>query len=236
MLLNVIVKSIKRKSHRGDQSVVTDQITTDIIACVNEALREVVRMIPKQFFFKQSTVAVTAGVAGTPAVYSLASDVQEPIAFWYTSNGAFYKVNKINSDREWFSGVWDPVTPINLPYHYREIGPDSSGYKQIELFPIPNSSITLNYEYYRTKTTDLDSNDVSEELPDLPDYVQDVVEKGALYYFLKGFDDPAGEVAKRDFEQAKLDYENADEKNADTLPALRFQRKRYFTPGFRLDE
>lgn len=237
MVLNTIVKAVKRKSHRGSQSVTSDQITTDIVACVNESLRDVCRMLPKQFFHKKAAtgLAVTTGVVGTPAVYSLASDVQEPIVFWYNLNSQFYRLSKIPSDQEWMTGVWDPNGALNNPRFFREIGPDSSGYKQIEIYPIPIANLTLNYEYYRVKTSDLDTDDLNTEVPDLPDYLQDVVEKGALYYFLKGFDDPLQGVAKTDYEQAKLALEIADEQNADSLPALRFAKKHYTLPGFRLE-
>lgn len=236
MVLNKIVKTVKRKSHRGSQSTTNDQITTDIVECVNEALREVCRMLPKQFFHKKGTpLSVTTGVVGTPAVYSLASDVQEPIVFWYNVNSNFFKLHKIPSDQEWVNGVWDPNGALEDPRFFREIGPDASGYKQIEIYPIPKQNLTLNYEYYRTKTSDLDADDLNTELPDIPDYLQDVIEKGALYYFIKGFDDAAGEIAKRDFEQAKLALEIADEQNADALPALRFPKKHYTLPGFRLE-
>lgn len=236
MTLLTLVNTVKRKSHRGSQSITTDQITTDIIACVNEAFRDVFKLLPKRNFWKTTTVAVTSGVAGTPAVYSLASDVQEPIGFWYSLNNSYYKLAKIQSDTEWMQSVWNPNEAINTPLYYRELGPNSStGYKQIEIFPIANASITLNYEYYKTKSADKTVADIAAELTDIPDYLIDVVEKGAYYYFIKGFDDPAAEIAKSDYEQAKLSFEIADESNRDQLPAFRFQRRRYQVPGFRLD-
>lgn len=236
MLLNTIVKTVKRKSHRGSQSVTTDQITTDIVACVNESLRDVTRKLPKQFFHKKGTpLAVLAGAVGTPAVYSLASDVQEPIVFWYNLNSSFVKLTKVQSDQEWITMVWDPNGPLDNPRWFREIGPDASGYKQIEIYPIPVANLSLNNEYYRIKTTDLTTNDLNTELPDIPDYLQDVVEKGALYYFLKGFDDPGYAIAKTDYEQAKMDMDISDEQNQDALPALRWPKKNQVMPGFRLE-
>ena len=237
MILNTLVKTVKRKSHRGSQSVTTDQITTDIVACANEAIRDMIKLVPKRFWFKQSTVAVTVGVAGTAAVYSLASDVLEPINFWYNTGGSKYVLEKIDSDQEWINGVWDPNAAIQKPRYYREIGPNSSTfYKQIEIFPIADASYTLNYEYYKTKGADLttSSADLAAEITIIPDYCHDAIEKGALYYFLKGFDDPAGEVAKRDYEQAKLDVEIADERDKDSDLRLRLTRPYYNVPGFRL--
>jgi len=234
MLLSTAVKTIKRKSHRGDQTITTDLITSDIIACINEAIRDVQKLLPKRYWFKQSTVALTLGVAGTPAVYSLDSDVAEPIIFHYTSNSSLYVLDKIDSDREWMSQVWSPIQAVNLPRQYREIGPNSStGYKQIEVFPIPNGSITLNYEYYKVKGSDLTTSDLSAEIPNIPDSVQDAVEKGGLYYFLKGFDDAAQVVAKSDYEESKLVMEVADERDIDSDVRLRFgSATRYTLPHF----
>ncbi len=235
MIVNTLVKTIKRKSHRGDQSITTDQITTDILACISEAMREVQRLIPLQYFFKKGTIAVTTGVQATPAVYSLPSDTQELIGIWYSINSAYYKLRKVESDAEWLGGVWDTAASTNLPLFYREIGPDNSGNPQIEIFPIANQNITFNVEYYRTKSADLTSNDLNSTLPDYPDQVADAVEKGALYLFLQGFDDPMAEQKKRDYEQAKLDLRNSDDLNQDAMASFRWNRRQYLLPGFRLN-
>lgn len=236
MLLNTVVKTIKRKSHRGSQTVTTDQITTDIIACINEAIRDVAKLIPKRYWFKQSTVALTVGVAGTPSLWSLASDCQELILAHYTSGTTVTRLAKLDSDAEWLDKIWNPNTVVGLPLYFREVGPAAStGYKQIEVFPIPNGSITLNCEYYKNKPSDLSSSDLSTEIPTIPDSVQDVVEKGALYYFLKGFDDSLQMVAKKDYEEAKLEMEIADERDLDSDLRLRWNMGRpNLPPGFRL--
>lgn len=235
MLLNTVVKSVKRKSHRGSQSVTTDQITTDIVACVNEALRDLQKLLPKRYWFKQGTVSVTTGVAGTAAVFSLPSDCQEPILFHYTTSNVLYRLKKIDSDTEWFN-LWDPATAINKPAYFREIGANAStGNKQIEIFPISDANYTLNVEYYKTKGTDLTTSDLSTEIPSVPDHVQDVIEKGALYYFLKGFDDPLGQVAKMDYEEAKQAMEVSDERDLDSDLRLRWGMIRNDAPHFRQD-
>lgn len=235
MILNTAVKSIKRQSHRGSQSVTNDQITTDIIACINEATRDIIKLLPKRFWFKQSTVAVTVGVAGTASTWSLASDVQEPILFHYTSSNSKYVLQKIDSDSEWINQIWDPAAQVQKPRYYREIGPNSStGYKQIEIFPIPDASYTLNYEYYKTKGSDLTTSDLNTEISVLPDYVHDVLTKGGLYYFLKGFDDPAAGEAFKDYQMAKHDLEVADERDLDQNVSLRLNRPSSLPPHFRL--
>lgn len=233
MLLSTAVKSIKRKSHRGDQATTTDSITVDIVACINEAVRDLVKLLPKRFWFAQSTIAVVAGVAGTPAVYSLPSDCQEPILFWYKVNNVVYHLVKIDSDREYIRGIWNPANSTQRPMYYRELGPNSStAYKQIEMFPIADASYTLNIEYYKTQGADLTTSDLNSVIPNLPDYVLDVVEKGGLYYFLKGFDDSMQAVAKQDYNEAKMALEMADERDADSDIALRLVRPNYLLPGF----
>lgn len=235
MLLNTICNTVKRDTHRGSQLVTTDTITSDIVACVNRAIRDIQRLLPKRFWLKQSTLALTAGTAGTPAVYSLASDVQDISMLTYFISSTYYIITKIDSDREWLQQIWNPVASTNRPYYFREIGPDSSGYKQIEIFPIPNASITVNIEYYRLKTADLSVSDLLSQLPDIPDQYQDVVEKGAIYYFLKGFDDPLGGVAKEDYSEAIMALEVGDERNNAGDLRLRMGTMRYEIPGFRLE-
>lgn len=235
MLLNTVVKTVKRKSHRGSQTVTTDQITTDIVACVNEAIRDVARLVPKRYWFKQGTIALTVGVAGTASVWSMPSDTQEAILFHYTSNSSVTKLIKIDSDAEWIDKVWNINQAVGKPLYYRELGPASStGYKQIEVFPIPDGSYTLNIEYYKNKPTDLTTSDLATEIPTIPDSIQDVLEKGALYYFLKGFDDSLQGVAKKDYEDAKMEMEIADERDNDSDLRLRFgmTRSSMLPPGF----
>lgn len=223
MLLSTIVRTVKRKAHRGDPAITTDQITQDIVDCVNEAMREIVRMLPMRFFFEQGTIPVTIGTVGVPQVLPLPADCQEPSIFHYVdATGSFRRLHKISSEEEWFR-LWNPQTSLSEPYHYREIGPDGSGNKQIEIYPPSQANFTLNIEYYRTKSPDLIVADLVNQLPDIPDYLQDVVEKGALYYFLKGFDDQLQSVAKADYEQSKLALENAEQSDQDSNLSLRFE-------------
>jgi len=223
MTLKTLCDTIKRKSHRGDQATTSDNITRDIIASINEAMRDVSKLLPKRYWHKTGTpLALVPGVVGTPAVYSLASDCQEPLLFYYVDGTAFYNMRKVDSDREWIQRVWSPTAALGLPYSYREIGPDTNGYKQIEIFPVPSKNLSLQYEYYRTKTADRTSAHLSNELPDLPDHVQDAVEKGGLYYFLKGFDDPLGQIAKADYNEARMAMEVSDESDQDADLRLRW--------------
>ncbi len=236
MLLNTLCNTVKRKSHRGNQSVTTDQITTDIIACANEALRDVYKLLPKKYFWAQGTISVTAGTQGVPSVWSLASNCQEPETFWYvwSPGNSQFTLSKVMSNMEWFNAVWNVNTTPYQPIYFRDIGNDTSGNRQIEIFPASNTSLTLNYEYYIKKPTDLTTSNLSSEIPTIPDQYHDVIEKGALYYFIKGFDDSAAQIAKADYDAAMMAIEIADERNQDGDLSLRWQKKQTLLPGFRL--
>ena len=219
MTLNDVVKRIKQYSHRGDKTVTTDIITTDCIMSVMDSRRDVVKRIPKRWFWKDGTDLVV--VQGT-ATYDLATDVIEPITFHYTSSSALYVLKKIDSDREWFATVYEPSAAQGKPSHYREIR-KSDGTKQVELFPVPDASYTLEYEYYKNPcTTDLTVADLSTAIPDIPDYAQDALWKGGLYYFLKGFDDSAAQIAKMDYEQSLMALDVLDEADLDSDLQFRF--------------
>lgn len=236
MLLNTLVKTVKRKSHRGSQTVTTDLITTDIVACINEAIRDISKHLPKRFWHKIGTnIAVTTGVVGTPAVYSLASDVHELSILHYTNASSLVVLRKVDSDKEWFDHVWGPNAALGLPKLYRELGPASStGYKQVEIFPVPNQNVTLSNEYYRTKGADLTTADLSTEIPTIPDWCQDVAEKGALYYFLKGFDDPGQAIAFSDYQGAIKAMNEDDESDQDANLRLRWDLTQPSTQSFKL--
>lgn len=236
MLLNSVVKTIKRDSHRGNQAITTDQITIDIVACVNRAIRDLVKLVPKRYWWDKKTFATAAGTAGTPDIYSLDSTVQELIALYYVANGTvLYTLTKIDSDREWVRGIWNPIMSTNFPRLYREIGYTTGKLKQVELFPVSNAVYTVNYEFYKTQGADLTTADLNTEIPNFPDWVQDAIEKGGLYYFLKGFDDAGLPAAKLDYEQAKMALEISGEQNKDSDLRMRLYTPNYNMPGFTLD-
>lgn len=236
MLLSTLVQTVKRKSHRGNQAITTDQITLDIIACVNETARELATLLPKRYWHAASTIAVTQGTTGVPSVYSLDPTVQEPIVFYYVANGSvLYTMTKIDSDREWIRGIWNPIMSPNWPRLYRQIGPDASGNKQIEIFPVPQENITVQYEFYRTRSPDVSITNINAQLPDFPDWVQDAIEKGALYYFLKQFDDAGAEASMGDYHAAIKRLEYSDEQNKDSDLRFRLFTPNYNMPGFTLD-
>jgi hypothetical protein len=223
MLLNTAVKNVKRYSHRGDQTITSDTITSDIVAAVNDSRRDLVKLIPKRFLHKQGTPLSL--VNGT-SIYSLASDVLEPIVFRFTISTVLYVPKKIESDREWFEVLYSPSQANDIPKYYRELGP-VAGVKRVEFFPTPNQSISCDYEYYKDPcVTELLTSDLATEIPDFPGYLQDALWKGALYYFLKGFDDANGTAAaKKDFEEAKVMNDIVDDSDQDSEVSMRFGKK-----------
>lgn len=219
MTLNDVIKRIKQYSHRGDKTVTTDLITTDCIMSVNDARRDIVKRIPKRYFWKEgASLSVVQGTTN----YDLASDVLEPIVFHYTSSSSLYILKKVDSDREWFATVYSPSAAQGKPSHYREVR-KSDGTKQIEVFPTPDASCTLENEYYKNPcATDLTTSDLATAVPDIPDYAKDALWKGGLYYFLKGFDDNAAQIAKLDYEQCLMALDVLDESDQDSDMQFRF--------------
>jgi len=235
--LNDIVKRVKLYSHRGDQAVTSDQITADILLAVSDANRDARKRIPKRWFHKKATPLVV--VQGTPT-YALAVDVQEPIIFRYIDDNNDMYPLKIDSDREWFERIFDNDHPEDLPDFYREIGQTAAGLKQIEFFPTPSKSITMEYEYYKNDATDFTTSDLEDEVSEVPEYLHDVLWKGGLYYFLKAFDDAGQVIAKADYAESLELMDQSDDSDQDTDLSWRFQTDRRFgetdTPRFRLDD
>lgn len=224
MLLNTGVKNVKRLSHRGDQTVTTDTITSDIVANFNIARMDLVKYLPKRYLHKQASSALSL-ISGT-ATYSLASDVMEPILFRYTHSNSLYLPTKVLSDREWYQLIYSPSQSNTLPKYYRELGATTGTIKRIEFFPVPDQSLSCDYEYYKDPcATDLTTSDLASNIPDFPGYLCDALWKGALYYFLKGFDDPQAAGAKADYDFAITTLNVMDESDQDSEVNFRFGRK-----------
>ena len=167
MLLNDAVKRVKERSHRGDVDVTTDSITASILRTFSDTKRELVRRIPRRKLWKQASPPLSV-VQGT-ATYSLVSDLQEPIIFQYVIDGTLRLPIKIDSDREWFQQVFSPSTGQENPTHYRELGPDGSGNRQVEFFPVPKQALTIDYEYYKNTNTEFTTSDLTSEIADIPE-------------------------------------------------------------------
>lgn len=240
MTLNDLVVRIKDRSHRGNTAITTDDITQQIIRCINDSRRELIRYVPKQFLRKDaaSPIALTYPTV----IYSLAHDVQEPIIFRYTFQNVEYVLKRVESEREFYLTLFIKSQSPNRPFFYVENGFDTSGNRQIQVYPIPDpvtGPFTLNYSYYKDPTqTELTTADLNTEFPDFPSYMQDAVWKGGLYHFLKQFDDQLGAVAKADYDKATMDLEVAENSDQDMELVMRwgFGKVNYRDPttGIRL--
>lgn len=234
MTLNDIIKRVKERSHRGSVDTTSDTITTQILRAVNDARRDVIALVPKDWLFKRSSFATVSGTS----VYSLASDVQEPLYFRYTSSTTEYVLKKVSDPKTFFETIYSASQSNDKPAMYIEYGLDASGYKQILLYPTPNDAYTVNYGYFKDPSrTDLALADLSTEIPDIPVYLQDALWKQALYYFLWSFDDPAKEQAKRDAEQAIAKVNQTEREDLDEDVSFKFHFPNpYDTNQFRRGE
>ena len=219
MTLNDVVKRVKDRSHRGAVGTTTDEITAQIIRAINDARRDIINLVPKGWLRTTSSFATVSGTT----TYSLASNTQEPSLFRYTTGGSDYLLVKIDSEREYYQKHYSSVLANSKPQYYFDAGVDASGYRQILLHPTPDAIYTINYVYYKDPSvTDLSTSDLATAVPDIPSHLQGALWKGALYYFLKGFDDPAQGIAKTDFNEALLDTDIAEERDLDTNLAFRW--------------
>lgn len=225
MTLLTAVNNVKKYGHKGDQTITTDDITSDIIGCIMDARRDIISRIPKKWLKKPAASPISTKKNLRPAVYSLASDVQDPIEFWYVEGTTIYHLQRALSDQEWFGRIYNFATAPNRPLWFREIGLDGSGNKQIELFPIElldDDVRKINYEYYKTVPTDMTVSNLNTEIPDVPGQLHNALWMGGLYFYMKAFDDPGQGVAKADYEAAMMNIDINDQNDADAQIALKW--------------
>lgn len=220
MVLNDLVVRVKTRSHRGDTAITTDAITQQIIDAVNDSRREVIRKIPKQWLRATSTFNTVAGTHQTAALplYDLPADCQEPVLLRYAFNGADYFLSKVESEREFYLNLFGTTVVENKPLFFFDAGVNqTTRCRQVYVWPIADQVYTIYLTYMMDPTlVDLTTADLALDIPVFPSYVQDMLWKGALYHFLKNFDDPMGQVAKLDYEEAKMAVDQADEQDLDS--------------------
>jgi hypothetical protein len=245
MTINDAVKRVKLSAHRGDQAITTDQITTDILQCLNSAWEDLIQLLPRQAFRQDSSTNVTniATVAGTD-IYSLSGNtypVQELIIVHYVFNNNNYNMDKIESEQEFWRKYYYQSSSQNRPYIYCPWGYDTNKIRQIRVFPIPDQVYTLQYSYYIDPTSiDFRTQSLSADIPFLPGYLQFALWRGAYYYYLKSYDDPAQGQALADYERSKLRQDMSEESDQDGNLQLRLDvlGNRYVDPvtGIRLNK
>lgn len=221
MLYGDVVKKVKDRSHRGDVDVTTDLATAQIVRAMNDARRKIIRRVPKEWLRSTSTIAVVQATT----TYSLASDVQEPIIFRYTSSNTEYVLKKIDSEREFYQDYYSANASQDKPRVYIEIS-RSSGSRQIQVYPTPDASYTVNYAYYKDPTaTELTTSDLATAVADIPSYLQEALVEGTLWMFLKCFDDhSAADRAEKDFKTSLLEADIAEDQDRDGELSFRFGR------------
>lgn len=225
MILLDCVNRVKRLSHRGNQAVTTDQITQDIVDCMNDARREIIQKLPKHWLITLCQTPITT-VQGTTD-YSLEQPLQEPLEFHFTFNNVLYVLKKVDSIREFDQTLFTPNVSQQYPRFYVELGPDSSGNRQIKVFPTPDQAYTIFYYYFKDPTqTDFTVSNLSIQVPDIPIYLHDILWKGALYYFLAQYDDLAmTQKAEKDYQEAFLQIEISENQEMDNELAFRYGNK-----------
>lgn len=241
------VNNVKLETHRGNQSITTDQITTDILACMNMAWEDLCKLLPRQAFRQDSSTNGTniPTVQGTD-IYALSGNtypVQELIIVHYVFNGNNYNLEKIESEQEFWRKFYYQSTSQQRPYVYCPWGFDNSTprNKQIRLFPIPDQVYTIQYSYYVDPTTiDFTTQTLSSEIPFLPGYLQFALWRGAYYYYLRSYDDPAQTLALSEYTKAQIQQDAAEESDQDGNLQMRFDNmgNRFVDPvtGIRLQK
>ena len=228
MTVNDAVKRVKDRSHKGDVDVTTDETTNQILRAINDARRDVINRTPKDWLRKTGSFATVSGTS----TYSLASDSNGPLFFRYTTSNTDYFPKKIDTEREFYQKIYNSNTSNNKPRYYFDAGRDSSGYHQIILFPTPDAAYTINYVYMKDPTlTDISSSDFNTQIPDVDTANHDVIWKGALYYFLKNFDDPLQLVAKKDYDEALQTLDDANDEDLDTDLQFRWDISKFNSLG-----
>lgn len=151
-------------------------------------------------------------------LYDLPTDCQEPLLLRYNFNGADYFLSKVESEREFYLNVFGTTVAPNKPLFFFDAGVNqATASRQIYIWPIADIVYTVFLTYMMDPTlVDLTTANLSQAIPVFPSYIQDALWKGALYHFLKNFDDQMGQVAKADYEAAKLEVEIADERDLDS--------------------
>lgn len=220
MTLNDLVIRIKTRSHRGDRNITNDEITQQCIDAINDARRDTIILVPKQWLRTTGTITTVIGTS----LYDLPSDCQEPVLFRFTYQGTDYLISKVDSEREFYQNIFGSTIANNYPVYYYDAGVNqATKCRQLFFFPAPDKVYTIQFPYMMDPTlVDLTVADLSTEIPVFPSYVQDVLWKGALYYFIQNFDDPSTDQKLRDYSAARLAVETSDERDLDTDLSFRF--------------
>lgn len=221
MTLQQLIDGIKRLTHKGNVETTSDVVTSTILDAFNLARRDILLKLPKYWLRTTSTLSLSSGTA----TYPLASDVQKAFLFRFTINNSDRFLKEIYSEEEFYKRIFSTAASNNIPEYFFNAGVDSNGARQIIVYPTPDRSITVNYSYYKTWTTDIltgTSAQLSAQIPEIPIHLHNVVFHGTKWYFLQAYDDPQQEIGKREFELALIDLDMAENQSASDNLAFRW--------------
>lgn len=125
--------------------------------------------------------------------YALATNVKKVYSIFYSS-GVRRKL-RLMDDRIFRSIATQVTTPQGTPLWYRLYGRDASGNRKVALWPIPNATLTMYYDY--RKEIDLlvnDSDDVR-TVTGMPDHMVDALIELAAAIGMRELDDSDYESA-----------------------------------------
>lgn len=104
--------------------------------------------------------------------YSLPSDLDRLIDI----RQSITKIKLVPIDTRTYDYYLPEPTSVAQPVYYAPMGVDTSGYYQVTLYPIPDTTYNMQIRYFKT-TTDLSSGS---DVPNIPEKFQDLIVFGAL--------------------------------------------------------
>jgi hypothetical protein len=146
-------------------------------------------------------------------IYSLDSDVEKIVSMSCpTSNEKIVSISRQEMD------YMDP-SPFSsgIPNYYTEVGRDSSGYKQVQLYNVPDDSYVIYY-WYRKQIADL-SGDSDESV--IPSKYHQLLYFGGCFQYYDYDQDESGTVYRAQYENMlenmRKDYISGPEDKITTL-------------------
>lgn len=153
-------------------NTLTDDNTADADNLINLAIQDISGEFNGQLrcLEDDSSISATDGTG----LYSLDSDVNDIITMYLTSPSE----DKLDRwERRRFIRYYPDHTDEGTPTIYVPWGIDASGNEQVYLYPVPNTSMTVYYDFYK-KIGNLSSDS---DIPEIPQIFQPVIIYRAAY-------------------------------------------------------
>lgn len=137
--------------------------------------------------------------------YSLASDVEDVLSMRQENNP--YRLQK--KGLSFLDKYYPQRNSFGYPSVYAIEGYDSSGYMNVEVYPVPNQARNIYYRY-KKRVTEMSADS---DTPIVPLRYRWVLAKGALYTVAKYLDQPdIGQDFEREYRQGIAQIISADRK------------------------